>query len=59
MEREGLSPAAVFERLRATACSVGRTVGEVAGVVLAGQPAASSAARSDRHEAFTESRPLP
>jgi signal transduction protein with GAF and PtsI domain len=32
MEREGLSPAAAFARLRTTA----RTVGEVAGVVLAG-----------------------
>jgi GAF domain-containing protein len=36
MEREGLSPAAAFERLRATARAVGRTVGELAGIVLAG-----------------------
>ena len=36
MEREGLSPAAAFARLRSTARAVGRTVGEVAGVVLAG-----------------------
>jgi hypothetical protein len=36
MEREGLSPAAAFARLRTTARMVGRTVGEVAGIVLAG-----------------------
>ena len=36
MEREGLSPAAAFARLRTTARAVGRTVGELAGVVLAG-----------------------
>jgi hypothetical protein len=36
MEREGLSPAAAFERLRTTARTVERTVGELAGVVLAG-----------------------
>jgi signal transduction protein with GAF and PtsI domain len=36
MEREGLSPSAAFERLRGAARSVGRTVGEVAGMVLAG-----------------------
>jgi len=36
MEREGLSPAAAFARLRSTARAVGRTVGELAGVVLAG-----------------------
>jgi GAF domain-containing protein len=36
MERESISPAAAFERLRTTARAVGRTVGEVAGVVLAG-----------------------
>jgi AmiR/NasT family two-component response regulator len=36
MECEGLSPAAAFARLRTTACMVGRTVEELAGVVLAG-----------------------
>jgi hypothetical protein len=36
MEREGLSPAPAFERLRTTARTVERTVGELAGVVLAG-----------------------
>ena len=36
MEREGLSPAAAFERLRTAARAVGRSVGELAGVVLAG-----------------------
>jgi GAF domain-containing protein len=36
MEREGLSSSAAFERLRDAARSVGRTVGEVAGMVLAG-----------------------
>ena len=36
MEREGLSPAAAFARLRSTARMVGRTVGELAGIVLAG-----------------------
>ena len=37
MEREGLSPAAAFARLRTTARMVGRTVGVVAGIVLAGE----------------------
>jgi GAF domain-containing protein len=36
MEREELSSAAAFERLRGAARSDGRTVGEVAGMVLAG-----------------------
>jgi AmiR/NasT family two-component response regulator len=36
MEREGLSPAAAFARLRSAARAVGRTVGELAGIVLAG-----------------------
>jgi hypothetical protein len=36
MEREGLSPAAAFARLRTTARMVERTVGEPAGIVLAG-----------------------
>jgi GAF domain-containing protein len=35
-EREGLSPAAAYERLRTTARTVGRTVRELAGIVLAG-----------------------
>jgi hypothetical protein len=36
MEREGLSPAAAFARLRSTARTVGPHGGELAGVVLAG-----------------------
>jgi AmiR/NasT family two-component response regulator len=36
MERKGLSPAAAFVRLRTSARTVGRTVGELAGIVLAG-----------------------
>jgi hypothetical protein len=36
MEREGLSPAAACARLRSTARMVGRTVGELAGIILAG-----------------------
>ena len=60
MEREGLSPAAAFERLRSTARTVGRTVGELAGIVLAGgslprrpQPGQPGTSPS------TESRPVP
>ena len=60
MEREGLSPAAAFERLRATARSVGRTVVEVAGVVLAGgsQPRRPQPGQTGTRPS-TESRPLP
>ena len=36
MEREGLSPTAAFERLRTTARSLGRPVGELASIVLDG-----------------------
>lgn len=48
MEREGLSPAAAFARLRSTARAVGAHGGEVAGIVLAGgQPAPPSGAQSE------------
>jgi len=56
MEREGLSPAAAFARLRTAARAVGRSVGELAGVVLAGDSLPRHREPSRRARAIRGSR---